>query len=406
MASARAARGLAGVAAAAGSRARSGRTIVASCGARPAATRSRSSFSRRPGWPGADRRHRRGAGGCSLSLDRGPGGLLRARAERRTATERIWQVLGASRGEGGILGEGVRQALLRDPTYGPALAAAREVLFDERRARGRSRIRRERARELLGATARRPATCARPAARRRAPRITSSPQAVRAVGHDLPGPTCGSATSAACRPTTSCSNFRLVKAALLDPLGDCRGPLSGGSGASSGPTAGAPSYEGELGTPGSPTLFDLVLLGLGPDGHTASMFPDQESLSERTRLVVGVEEAGLEPFVPRVTLTLPALGRRRAGRVPGHRCGEGRRGRGAFGPGAQPDPHVPASTAGAARRGGDRAARRGGGRASMSVRGHRRRSRRHQGGGGAAARRTRLGGVDDRSRPRSTAPTR
>jgi hypothetical protein len=36
-------------------------------------------------------------------------------------------VLGASRGEAGILGEGVRQALLRDPTYGPALTAARRL---------------------------------------------------------------------------------------------------------------------------------------------------------------------------------------------------------------------------------------------------------------------------------------
>jgi glucose-6-phosphate dehydrogenase assembly protein OpcA len=60
----------------------------------------------------------------SLSLDRAPGGL-RAR-ERSGPTERSWQVLGASRGEGGILGEGVRQAMLRDPTYGPALAAAQE----------------------------------------------------------------------------------------------------------------------------------------------------------------------------------------------------------------------------------------------------------------------------------------
>ena len=40
---------------------------------------------------------------------------------------REWKILGASRGEGGILGEGVRQALLRDPTYGPALDAAREL---------------------------------------------------------------------------------------------------------------------------------------------------------------------------------------------------------------------------------------------------------------------------------------
>lgn len=58
----------------------------------------------------------------SLSLDRGKGGL-QAR-ERAGAGEHSWQVLGASRGEGGILGEGVRQALLRDPTYGPALTAA------------------------------------------------------------------------------------------------------------------------------------------------------------------------------------------------------------------------------------------------------------------------------------------
>jgi hypothetical protein len=60
--------------------------------------------------------------GFSLSLDRGPGGL-RAHTVRG-GRERTWRVLGHSRGETGILGEGVRQALLRDPTYGPALAAA------------------------------------------------------------------------------------------------------------------------------------------------------------------------------------------------------------------------------------------------------------------------------------------
>jgi glucose-6-phosphate dehydrogenase assembly protein OpcA len=57
-----------------------------------------------------------------LSLDRAPGGL-HAR-QTRGGDVQEWQVLGASRGEGGILGEGVRQALLRDPTYGPALDAA------------------------------------------------------------------------------------------------------------------------------------------------------------------------------------------------------------------------------------------------------------------------------------------
>src|SRR5579884_204040 len=64
--------------------------------------------------------------GCRLSLDRAEGGLS-ARERCADGAERDWQVLGASRGEGGILGEGVRQALLRDPTYGPALAAAREL---------------------------------------------------------------------------------------------------------------------------------------------------------------------------------------------------------------------------------------------------------------------------------------
>ena len=37
-------------------------------------------------------------------------------------------MLGASRGEAGILGEGIRQALLRDPTYAPALHAATELI--------------------------------------------------------------------------------------------------------------------------------------------------------------------------------------------------------------------------------------------------------------------------------------
>jgi 6-phosphogluconolactonase/glucosamine-6-phosphate isomerase/deaminase len=54
-------------------------------------------------------------------------------------------------------------------------------------------------------------------------------------------------------------------------------------------------------------LFSLVLMGLGDDGHTASLFPGQHAVEEKTRWVVGVDEAGLEPYVPRVTLTLPAL---------------------------------------------------------------------------------------------------
>jgi glucose-6-phosphate dehydrogenase assembly protein OpcA len=63
------------------------------------------------------------AAGRVLRLDRGPGGLHAYSRDGR-GREREWTILGASRGEAGILGEGIRQALLRDPTYAPALAAA------------------------------------------------------------------------------------------------------------------------------------------------------------------------------------------------------------------------------------------------------------------------------------------
>ena len=67
------------------------------------------------------------ASGEAVSLDRGPGGL-RASRRKRDGEEQAWTVLGASRGESGILGEGVRQALLRDPTYKPALEAGRMLV--------------------------------------------------------------------------------------------------------------------------------------------------------------------------------------------------------------------------------------------------------------------------------------
>ena len=67
------------------------------------------------------------ASGMTLSLDRGEGGL-RARRSTRRGKSSQWTVVGASRGEAGILGEGIRQALLRDGTYLPALQFASELL--------------------------------------------------------------------------------------------------------------------------------------------------------------------------------------------------------------------------------------------------------------------------------------
>jgi 6-phosphogluconolactonase len=80
------------------------------------------------------------------------------------------------------------------------------------------------------------------------------------------------------------------------------------------PDEAARRYEAELKSfyganelNSSRPLFDVVLMGVGPDGHTASLFPDYPAIEETERWVVGVPQAHVAPFVPRVTLTLPAL---------------------------------------------------------------------------------------------------
>jgi 6-phosphogluconolactonase len=142
-------------------------------------------------------------------------------------------------------------------------------------------------------------------------------------------------------PDDDRSNYAMAKAARFDPLGEA-GPTVKRIRGELGPAEAAAEYEQKLRAAGPPR-FDLLLLGLGPDGHTASLFPDQESLSERSGLVVGVEVPGLEPIVSRVTMTLPALAS--AQQIVFLVTGEAKADAVAvaFGPDAKPDPHVPAS---------------------------------------------------------------
>ncbi len=109
-------------------------------------------------------------------------------------------------------------------------------------------------------------------------------------------------------PEDGLSNFRMANDALLGRIMRDRRPQVMRMEGELGPDAGSAGYEAlvreHLG--GSPR-WDLLLLGLGPDAHCASLFPGKPEVDERSRLVTGVPLAGMEPQVPRISLTLPAL---------------------------------------------------------------------------------------------------
>jgi 6-phosphogluconolactonase len=137
-------------------------------------------------------------------------------------------------------------------------------------------------------------------------------------------------------PDDDLSNFAMADDALFSRV--ARPPEIKRMPGELGPYDGAAAYETAL---GDGRRFELVLLGLGPDAHIASLFPGRPEKHVTDRLVVGVPEAGMEPYVPRISLTLPALNaaRQKVFLVTGE--GKVEAVRRAFGD--EPDPESPAA---------------------------------------------------------------
>jgi len=128
------------------------------------------------------------------------------------------------------------------------------------------------------------------------------------AGADWSGATVWFSDERCVPPGDGRSNFSLIESALVSRLPKDSQPEVFRMEGEHGPEIGAANYEAELRARlGNDPRWDIVLLGLGPDSHVASLFPGKPEVEERRRLVAGVEYAGWDPFIPRISLTLPAL---------------------------------------------------------------------------------------------------